>query len=148
VAASWYGFASALPLSHYEWAAGSAPGRDDFMPFTPVGLDTQAVNESVLPPPGALVYVTVRAYNVAGLSITATSDGVRILCPPSGRAVRQPEVPASTPAAAGNATGNGTAPVPSSAPLTCQSDGAGFVCVSLDQQGDSLPPGLAFLLPQ
>jgi len=152
VAASWYGFASALPLSFYEWAAGSAPGRDDFMPFTAVGLDTQAVNDTVYPPPGVMLYVTVRANNVAGLSVTASSDGVRILCPPSGRALRQPEaavvLASANDTVAGNTTAAAGATSATPVPLTCNSDGQGFVCVALDQEGDNLPPGLAFLLPQ
>lgn len=62
----------------YEWAVGSTPYGQDLQPFVSVGTATLGVNGSLL---GVLrnnvpYYATVRAYNGAGLSWTATSRGV------------------------------------------------------------------------
>lgn len=154
VAASWYGFASALPMDHYEWAVGTSPGATDVQPFIAVGLSATAVNETLFPPPGAVVYATVKAVNVAGLSVTASSDGVRILCPPTGAAIKPITILVPDTGLTGNATSaasiNATT-LPAGAVIelpapTCTSDGEGFVCLSLDgDAATALPAGLGFL---
>ena len=61
----------------YQWAVGSVPYGQDLQPYTSVGTATRGMNGSFL---GLLknnvtYYATVRAYNGAGLSWTATSGG-------------------------------------------------------------------------
>jgi hypothetical protein len=84
LAASWYGFASQIGIDFYEWGVGTAPGFDDVLPFTNVGLTVAASNSSVLPPPGVIIYSSVRATNFVGLMTLASSNGIMYVCPEPG----------------------------------------------------------------
>ncbi|KAI8487523.1 hypothetical protein Bbelb_347570 [Branchiostoma belcheri] len=79
--AHWFGFHDPHSgLSHYEWRAGTTPGGDDIYSTARLHL-TELVHISQLDPPLPLnqtVYVTVRAYNKAGLYVERTSSGFRI----------------------------------------------------------------------
>ncbi|XP_066275498.1 uncharacterized protein [Branchiostoma lanceolatum] len=79
--AHWFGFHDPHSgLSHYEWRAGTTPGGDDVYRTTRLHL-TELVHISQLDPPLPLnqtVYVTVRAYNKAGLYVERTSNGFYI----------------------------------------------------------------------
>ena len=70
-------------LASIEVAVGSSPSATDVMPFTPVPSLANYV-QIALPRQGEgrLLYVTARATNGVGLSSTATSDGVRMICSP------------------------------------------------------------------
>ncbi|XP_035696851.1 uncharacterized protein LOC118430248 [Branchiostoma floridae] len=76
--AHWFGFHDPHSgLSHYEWRAGTTPGGEDLYGTTRLHL-TELVHISQLDPPLPLnhtVYITVRAYNQAGLYVERTSNG-------------------------------------------------------------------------
>ncbi|XP_078616241.1 uncharacterized protein LOC144884661 [Branchiostoma floridae x Branchiostoma japonicum] len=76
--AHWFGFHDPHSgLSHYEWRAGTTPGGDDLYGTTRLHL-TELVHISQLDPPlpiNRTVYITVRAYNKAGLYVERTSNG-------------------------------------------------------------------------
>ncbi|XP_077997650.1 uncharacterized protein LOC144450798 isoform X2 [Glandiceps talaboti] len=78
IGAHWYDFHDPhSSLSYYEWRAGTTSGGDDIVQSTKVHL-TQKVFISQLSQPLALdtpVYITVRAYNKAGLYVEQTSNG-------------------------------------------------------------------------
>lgn len=86
VTASWAGFHDAhSSIARYTWCVGLAPGDCDLLEATDVGLDTRATTLAVALPAQVSVraYVTVTAYNGAGLTVTASSDGVALdLQPP------------------------------------------------------------------
>jgi len=65
-------------VAQYEWAIGTTSGGTQVQAFTAVGTSTSATANSLALSHGATYYVTVRATNSAGLSATATSDGVRV----------------------------------------------------------------------
>ncbi|XP_064646780.1 uncharacterized protein LOC135499763 [Lineus longissimus] len=74
VFASWEGvfLDSESGISHYEWAVGSQPGYADIMPNT-VTAQTYATSTSSLDmQEGYVYYVSVKAFNKAGLSSLAT----------------------------------------------------------------------------
>ncbi|XP_078696304.1 uncharacterized protein LOC144924691 isoform X1 [Branchiostoma floridae x Branchiostoma belcheri] len=79
--AHWFGFHDPHSgLSHYEWRAGTTPGGDDIYSTARLHL-TELVHISQLDPPlphNQTVYVTVRAYNKAGLYVERTSNGFNI----------------------------------------------------------------------
>jgi hypothetical protein len=79
----------------YEWCIGTAPGSGDVQAWMRVGGATHAATEGLVLPNGRQLFVSVRAFDLAGnQSAPATSDGIRI-----GAAVATdaPEVPPSTP---------------------------------------------------
>eukprot|EP00058_Branchiostoma_floridae_P000533 XP_002586021.1 hypothetical protein BRAFLDRAFT_110187 [Branchiostoma floridae] len=62
-------------ISHYEWSLGSGPGHADIMPFTRTESE-EAVSDPALDlqlQEGHAYYVSVKAYNGAGLSVIAVS---------------------------------------------------------------------------
>ncbi|XP_035696852.1 uncharacterized protein LOC118430249 [Branchiostoma floridae] len=62
-------------ISHYEWSVGSGPGHADIMPFTRTESE-EAVSDPALDlqlQEGHAYYVSVKAYNGAGLSVIAVS---------------------------------------------------------------------------
>jgi hypothetical protein len=81
VGAAWRGFEAFVGLARYDWAVGTAPGADDMLHWTSVGVATSIFNASVLVPAGNVAYVSVRAIDVAGRAAVATSNGVLMLPP-------------------------------------------------------------------
>ncbi|XP_078661603.1 uncharacterized protein LOC144905733 [Branchiostoma floridae x Branchiostoma belcheri] len=75
--ASWFGFHDAhSQLSHYEWRAGTSSGGSDILPPSPLHLSETAVVTLTTPMPAdTKIYVTVKAFNKAGLSVERSSDG-------------------------------------------------------------------------
>ncbi|CAH1259452.1 Hypp2286 [Branchiostoma lanceolatum] len=62
-------------ISHYEWSVGSGPGHADIMPFTRTESEA-AVSDPALDlqlQEGHVYFVSVKAYNGAGLSVMAVS---------------------------------------------------------------------------
>jgi subtilisin-like proprotein convertase family protein len=95
LSANWSGFSDPQSgIAGYEWAIGTTSGGQELLAFTPVGLQTGASTSAVdlllALANGATCYVTVRATNGAGLTATATSDGVTI----TGTATTGPAAPA------------------------------------------------------
>jgi uncharacterized protein (TIGR03382 family) len=79
ISASWAGFADLQSgIEHYEWAIGTSPGATDVMGLTDAALD-QSATATVTLAANATYYVTVQAFNGAGESNQASSDGVRAL---------------------------------------------------------------------
>jgi N-acetylneuraminic acid mutarotase len=79
LSANWSGFADVESgISRYEWAIGSAPGATDIQPFTDVGTVTSATATGLSLTVGATYYVTARATNGDGRTVTAASNGVFI----------------------------------------------------------------------
>ena len=81
IGASWEGFHD--PHSHidrYEWCAGLSRGKCDVVAVRSVGLLTSALATSLSKPVSSndVVYVTVYAYNGAGLLTSGTSDGMHM----------------------------------------------------------------------
>ncbi|XP_078682420.1 uncharacterized protein LOC144916894 [Branchiostoma floridae x Branchiostoma belcheri] len=79
--AHWFGFHDPHSgLSHYEWRAGTTPGGDDVHFTSRLHLTEMAYVSRVDPPLpiGQAVYVTIRAYNKAGLFVERSSNGVRV----------------------------------------------------------------------
>jgi hypothetical protein len=81
IGASWEGFHD--PHSHierYEWCAGLSRGACDVVPASSVGLLTSVVATKLAKSVKSddTVYVTVYAYNGAGLLTSATSDGMHM----------------------------------------------------------------------
>src|SRR6185436_5521401 len=65
-------------IASYEWAVGTTSGGTNVQPFTAVGAATSASNGALSLTDGTQYFVTVRATNNVGLTVTATSDGVRV----------------------------------------------------------------------
>ncbi|XP_078700910.1 uncharacterized protein LOC144927390 [Branchiostoma floridae x Branchiostoma belcheri] len=78
--ASWFGFHDAhSQLSHYEWRAGTSSGGSDILPRSTLHLSETAVVTLTTPMPAdTTIYVTVKAFNKAGLSVERSSDGFLI----------------------------------------------------------------------
>ncbi|KAL3873929.1 hypothetical protein ACJMK2_037006, partial [Sinanodonta woodiana] len=80
LAATWFGFwDSQSGLSHYVWRAGTTKGADDILQPTNLHLSDMAsipsLSDTSLLPVGMKIYITIRAYNKAGLYIESTSNG-------------------------------------------------------------------------
>ncbi len=95
VSANWSGFSDPESgITGYEWAIGTTSGGQQILPFTPLGPQTSASTSAVdlvlALANGSTVYVTVRGTNGAGLTTTATSDGVTV----TGTATGGPAAPA------------------------------------------------------
>ena len=79
ITANWTGFSDPESgITGYEWAIGTTSGGTDVQAFTSVGTATSATNATLTLSNGTKYYVTVRATNGAGLTNTATSDGVTV----------------------------------------------------------------------
>jgi predicted GH43/DUF377 family glycosyl hydrolase len=79
VTANWSGFSDpGSGISGYEWAIGTTPGGTDVQNWTGAGSSTLASNWGLSITPGATCYVSVRATNGTGATVTATSDGVLV----------------------------------------------------------------------
>jgi hypothetical protein len=78
IRANWTGFYDPESgITSYAWAIGTTPGGQEVQPFTDVGPATRAAAALSLTG-GTTSYVTVRAANGKGLTVTASSDGVTI----------------------------------------------------------------------
>ena len=81
VLVAWSGFVTEIgrpPVLDYQVAIGSAPGLDDVLAFTSVGLSTQMETDANVTAlvHGSRYYATVRAITTAGASSTVITDGV------------------------------------------------------------------------
>ncbi len=64
-------------IAYYEYAIGTSPGASDVVPFTNNGTNTNFTQTGLSLVLGQTYYITVRAYNNAGLlSSNTISDGV------------------------------------------------------------------------
>nr|XP_034332757.1 uncharacterized protein LOC105327902 isoform X2 [Crassostrea gigas] len=78
IGAKWYGFSDPQSgISHYVWWAGTTPGGKDILQEKSVHLveTATAYNFSQGLPESKRIYVTVRAYNKAGLYVDGISSG-------------------------------------------------------------------------
>ncbi len=96
LAAHWSGFSDAQSgIAGYAWALGTTPGGEQVRAFSAVGLQTaastSAVDALLSLSPGTTYYVSVRATNGAGLTSTASSDGVQV----TGTDLAGPPAPSS-----------------------------------------------------
>ncbi|XP_046571088.1 LOW QUALITY PROTEIN: uncharacterized protein LOC124279320 [Haliotis rubra] len=75
----WHGFQDTESgLDHYEWQVGTTPGDSDIFLSQHAALKEMAfltLNESQMLPIGKKMYITVRAFNKAGVFTTSTSNG-------------------------------------------------------------------------
>ncbi|XP_061176007.1 uncharacterized protein LOC133184958 [Saccostrea echinata] len=81
IGAKWYGFTDPQSgISHYVWWAGTTPGGNDILKEKEVHLveEATAYNFSQELPLSKRIYVTVRAYNKAGLFAEGVSNGFLI----------------------------------------------------------------------
>ncbi|KAI8509825.1 hypothetical protein Bbelb_122530 [Branchiostoma belcheri] len=81
IRAHWYNFHDPhTGLSHYEWRVGTSPGAEDILPSTRLHLTEQGVVSGLDPPLplGVMLFVTVRAYNRAGLWVEKSSNGFTV----------------------------------------------------------------------
>ena len=88
LSANWSGFSDPESgIASYRWAIGTSPGASDVLPFTSVGAATSAIQFGLALAEGPTYYVSVEAANGAGLTTTATSNGIRIdVTPPAAPA--------------------------------------------------------------
>ncbi|KAI8519528.1 hypothetical protein Bbelb_027850, partial [Branchiostoma belcheri] len=81
IRAHWYNFHDPhTGLSHYEWRVGTSPGAEDILPSTQLHLTEQGF-VSWLDPPlplGVTLFVTVKAFNRAGLWVEKSSNGFTV----------------------------------------------------------------------
>jgi N-acetylneuraminic acid mutarotase len=79
ISANWSGFIDPESgIAKYEWAIGTTSGGTQTQPFTSVGTATFATNSSLTLKNGQIYFVTVRATDGVGLTVTATSPGVTV----------------------------------------------------------------------
>jgi hypothetical protein len=81
VSAHWLGFHDPhSSLSYFEWSVGTSPNKDDVLAWKDVYL-SENVTETPLNSPlplNRLLYVSVRAVNMAGLTVTQWSNGFKV----------------------------------------------------------------------
>ena len=84
IGANWDPFTSDMtdPVVDYEWAVGTAVGKNDILRFTSVGLKTSIEKDLAPNAPGVDVlvagqkhYITIKATSAAGLTSIASSSG-------------------------------------------------------------------------
>ncbi|XP_078658227.1 uncharacterized protein LOC144903711 [Branchiostoma floridae x Branchiostoma belcheri] len=81
IRAHWYNFHDPhTGLSHYEWRVGTSPGAEDILPSTRLHLTEQGFVSGLDPPLplGGTLFVTVKAYNRAGLWVEKSSNGFTV----------------------------------------------------------------------
>ncbi|CAH1783332.1 unnamed protein product, partial [Owenia fusiformis] len=80
LSAHWVGFHDAHSgLSRYEMRVGTNVGADDIIPPTQMHLTESTFKPLSTPlPENKTIYVTIRAYNLAGLYAEASSNGFRV----------------------------------------------------------------------
>ncbi|MCH7494068.1 hypothetical protein IIA16_05100, partial [bacterium] len=77
--ANWSGFFDPEgPLLRYDWALGTTPGADDSRAWEDVGLATSASATGLSLATGVTHYASVRAVDLAGNTVVASSDGLTI----------------------------------------------------------------------
>ncbi len=82
ISANWAGFTDAeSDIERYEYAIGTSPGAQDVVPFTGFSFSglTSYTKTGLTLIEGRTYYTTVRAINRAGLTVTASSNGVRVV---------------------------------------------------------------------
>jgi hypothetical protein len=82
ISANWTGFMdSESGVDRYEWAIGRSPGAQDVVPFTPttISFQTSFTKPGLTLSVGGTYYTTVRGINGAGLTATASSNGVLVV---------------------------------------------------------------------
>lgn len=79
ISGDWSGFADAeSQIARYEWAIGTSAGGSDLQGFVSTGTTTRGTNAALSLAHGVTYYVTVRAYNRAGLYTELSSNGVTV----------------------------------------------------------------------
>jgi PKD repeat protein len=79
ISANWAGFGDPESgITQYEWAIGTTPGGTNIQNFITVGLTLNATASGLSLLDGQIYYVTVRATNGVGETVTATSNGVLV----------------------------------------------------------------------
>ncbi|XP_078575732.1 uncharacterized protein LOC144861635 [Branchiostoma floridae x Branchiostoma japonicum] len=81
IRAHWFNFHDPhTGLSHYEWRVRTSAGAEDILPSTGLHLSEQAFASGIDPPLplGVPLFVTIRAYNKAGLWVERSSDGFTV----------------------------------------------------------------------
>ncbi|XP_078573997.1 uncharacterized protein LOC144860568 isoform X2 [Branchiostoma floridae x Branchiostoma japonicum] len=81
IRAHWFNFHDPhTGLSHYEWRVGTSAGAEDILPSTRLHLSEQAFASGIDPPLplGVPLFVTIRAYNKAGLWVERSSNGFTV----------------------------------------------------------------------
>ncbi|XP_076113983.1 uncharacterized protein LOC143082268 [Mytilus galloprovincialis] len=81
ISAKWYGFTDPhSDIDKFAWRVGTKPGSDDIVKSTHLPRSDILVEPDLLHklPRGQRIYVTVKAYNKAGLSTEANSNGFLI----------------------------------------------------------------------
>ncbi|XP_067680773.1 uncharacterized protein [Haliotis asinina] len=75
----WHGFQDPESgLDHYEWQVGTTPGNNDILSSQHATLKEEAfltLNDSQMLPIGRRMYITVSAFNKAGMFTASTSNG-------------------------------------------------------------------------
>ena len=81
ISAQWSSFTDhESGIVSYAWAVGTNQYSSNLLGWTAVGKATSAsVNTTIITAQTEVIFVSVRAYNGAGLSTAATSDGIRLL---------------------------------------------------------------------
>ena len=82
ISANWDGFTDdETPFISYEWAIGARPGGEEVWPFTATSnsLQRSFMQSGLSLNLGSTYYTTVRAINGAGLGVTVSSNGVRVV---------------------------------------------------------------------
>lgn len=79
LSANWSGFSDlGTGIASYAWALGTSAGAANLQPFQSVGLATSATRSGLGLVTGVTYFVTVRATDGAGLSVSASSNGVLV----------------------------------------------------------------------
>jgi hypothetical protein len=80
IVANWSGFSDPESgITSYQWAIGTTPGGEQTQPFVSVGTAASSASNMALSLINSVTYyVTVRATNGSGLTVSATSDGVTV----------------------------------------------------------------------
>ncbi|CAC5407073.1 unnamed protein product [Mytilus coruscus] len=81
ISAKWYGFTDPQSsIDRFPWRVGTKPGSDDIVKSTHLPRSDVLVEPDLLHklPQGQRIYVTIKAYNKAGLSTEAHSNGFYI----------------------------------------------------------------------
>jgi len=84
IEANWAASDSDTGIGHYEYAIGTTSGGTNVVNWTTIGTNTSLSKNGLTLTHNSVYYVTIRAYNAAGLFTDQPSDGVKIdLMPPT-----------------------------------------------------------------
>ena len=79
LSASWSGFTdSDSEITEYRWSIGTSPQAGDILEATYVGVANRATTSGLCLVDKTTYFVSVTAYNAAGLTVTATSNGITV----------------------------------------------------------------------